>query len=119
MSTPDEPDPPRKFYKLKEAEFDRVNVPTNTPDTNEVHEVLRENLDRANAAGLNDVTPPAKRRSRRKRDYWIMMILVCGFFGAALAHFGIATIPGVYALAGIILFSCSLTWVMWFIMDDY
>lgn len=116
---PDEPDPPRKFYKLKEPTFDRVNQPTNKPDASEVHAVLRENLDRANAAGLNDFSPREPRRSRRKRDYWLMFVLVNGFFGAVLWHYGARSVPGIYAISGITIFTCGLTWVMWVLMDDY
>ncbi|HEX2851885.1 MAG TPA: hypothetical protein VHO24_01515 [Opitutaceae bacterium] len=116
---PDEPDPPRKFYKLKEAEFVRVNAPTNEPDAADVHAILRGNREKADAAGLNELTPKPKRSSRRKRDYWIMFVLVNGFFGAVLRFYGPRSIPGIYAIAGITLFTCALTWIMWFLMDDY
>lgn len=116
---PDEPDPPRKFYKLKAPEFDRVNVPTNTPDASEIHAVLRENLDRANAAGLNEVIERPRRVSRRKRDYWILFFLGNGFFGGALAYFGLSSIPGMFGFGGMVFFTCALTFVMWFVMDEY
>src|SRR5688500_9204977 len=38
---------------------------------NDVQAILRDNLARANAAGLNDLAPKPKRRSRRNRDYWL------------------------------------------------
>ena len=85
----------------------------------EVHALLRDNLDRANAAGLNDLTPQLRRRSRRKRDYWLLLFTVNAFF--AFAAFGPYANPMTqfYGFAGFIMFTLGLTWVMWFVMDDY
>lgn len=115
----DEPDPPRKFYKLKDAEFTRVNQPTNEPDASDVHAVLRANLDKANAAGLNELTEQKRRPSRRKRDYWFLLIIGNAFFGGALAYFGLRSIPGMFGLGGMFFFTFALTFVMWFVMDNY
>lgn len=86
---------------------------------NDVHQVLAGNLAAANAAGLNDVAPRPKRRSRRKRDYILLMITVNAFF--AFWAFGpyANAMTFVYGLAGIVLFSISLSWVMFGVMDDY
>ena len=122
---PDEPDPPRKVYRLGKAEFHRVNPESDATATRtavpeqDVRAILRDNLDRANAAGLNELKPKARRPSRRKRDYWLLAILGNAFFGGALAHFGLKTIPGLFAFSGIVFFTCALTWVMWVLMDDY
>ena len=101
---PDEPEPPRKFYKLKEAEFERVNPHPEAPGAatpdQDVHSHLRENLARADAAGLNVLTPQAPRSSRRKRDYWTLLPLGNGFFGAAVAYFGWRSMPGTFAISG-------------------
>lgn len=161
----DDPEPPRRFYKLKPTEFERVNSPpaplptpepapatrpppppptpseridvrdlarsaaagtpllhgTNAPANrpNEVHAMLRDNLDVANAAGLNDVTPLPKRRSRRLRDYLLLMVPVNAFFAwwAFGPNANAATF--VYGLGGMALFSAGFTWVMFFVMDDY
>jgi hypothetical protein len=133
----DEPDPPRKFYKLAEAKFDRVNeaapeaaitpisdqareTPATEPSKeNDVHKILLENRAVDKAAGWFDVSYRPKRPSRRKRDYWLLLITVNLFFGAPLAYFGVKSIPGFFALGGIIFCSISLTWVMWFIVGDY
>jgi hypothetical protein len=146
----DEPDPPRKFYKLKEAEFERVNPKPGADDppspndaksifraaaaekqlgtppdpqapakTNEVHAVLRDNLDRANEAGLNEVSLRPKRPSRRKRDFWTILLAVDGFF--LFWAFGpyANAMTFVYGLGGFAMFTTALIWIMWFIMDDY
>jgi hypothetical protein len=102
---------------LRGPVLDGTNAPANRE--NEVHGVLRDNLERANAAGLNDVEPPPPRRSRRTRDYWTLFIPVNGFF--AFWAFGPYANPMtfVFGLAGMIMFTLGLTWVMFFIMDDY
>src|SRR5436309_729369 len=46
------------------------NIAANRP--NEVHAVLRDNVARADAAGLNELAPKAARVSRRRRDYWLL-----------------------------------------------
>lgn len=93
------------------------NAPANRP--NEVHALLRENLARADAAGLNDVSTAPKKASRRKRDYWVLMIAGNALFGTmALLGRG-APVMFVYGLAGCALLTAGLTWVMWGVMDDY
>lgn len=83
---------------------------------NEVHAILRENLAKANAAGLNDLAPKPRRKSRRKRDYWLTLV-------AGNLFFVLMTLwrPHViiFAGAGVIMLTLGLTWVMWFVMDDY
>jgi hypothetical protein len=86
---------------------------------NDVHVVLRENLARANAAGLNTLTPKKKRPSRRRRDYWLVLMPVNAFF--AFCAFGPYANPTtfVYGLGGMAFFSAGFTWVMFAVMDDY
>lgn len=147
----DEPDPPRKYYTFKESEFERVNevgaasvgptkpAPTsdqpfkpisqlgNAPANreNEVHAILRENLARDTAAGHYDVPPKPRRRSKRKRDYWILfftgnaalltlMWLLTGRGGGAGALITVVSLG-----AGTIIYNASLGWIMWQVMDDY
>jgi hypothetical protein len=88
---------------------------------NDVHAILRDNLARANAAGLNELAPKPRRPSRRKRDYWLLIgtvdpLLV--FFAISALRSGNAVLF-VYSMAGIGFFTAAVTWVMWFVMDDY
>jgi hypothetical protein len=111
---------PAKFT-LGTAKFENVNTPTagGLPPV-DVHEILRDNLARAQAAGLNDLTPTPTRRSRRRRDYWFLLITANLFFGLIAVRSGPgAPIVFVSALAGMAIVSSALTWVMWFVMDDY
>lgn len=87
------------------------NAPANRET--EVHALLRDNLSRANAAGLNDVAPKPKRASRRKRDYIFAMIV--GNFALLIG----TAIQPIFGAAGLIIFNLGLTWIMWFVMDDY
>lgn len=86
---------------------------------NEVHALLDDNLARANAAGLNELTPKPKRRSRRTRDFFAVVIPLDLFFGyAAFGHYSNVAMMA-YGVAGIIISTIGLGWVMFFVMDDY
>ena len=60
-----------------------------------------------------------RRPSRRKRDYWTLMIGVNGALILTALLIGLNVMTAVYAFSGVILISIGLTWIMWFIMDDY
>ncbi len=137
---PDVPDPPRKVYQLKpwagspvhrgpddgslpaEPETTHASPPTSrSPEAaNDVRSLLQANHARASSDGLNEVAPMAPRRCRRQRDYWLMMLggnLVLGVI--ALSAGPGMPMPFISALAGMAILSGGLTWVMWFVMDDY
>ena len=86
--------------------------PRDVARTNEVHDILRENLGRADAAGLNEIKP-RKRWSRRRRDYVITLCVV-----NSLLLVGAAIMP-IFGIAGMIFFNLGYTWVTWFVLDDY
>jgi hypothetical protein len=80
---------------------------------NDVHAMLRENLARADAAGLNNVTLPPKRTSKRTRDYFLLL-----FGGNLVLAVGFVLQP-IFAGAGFVLYNIGLAWIMWFVMDAY
>ena len=86
---------------------------------NEVNTILKDNLAHANAAGLNTLTFKRKRRSRRTRDYFLVVIPLNAFF--AFVAFGPYSNAAVlmYGFAGIILSTVGLTGGMFFVMDEY
>ena len=89
------------------------------PKENEVHEILRANLERANELGLNDVDLTPRPPSRRKTDYWTLLIVGnLGFAGLALL-LSRNMVTLVFAGSGMVLFSLGVTWIMWFVMDNY
>jgi len=83
------------------------------PVDNEVHEILRENLERDKAAGRYDIKARPRRKSKRTRDYLITMI------GGNLLLIGGLFVMPVFAGAGLVCFNLLLVWIMWVVMDDY
>lgn len=87
-------------------------------DPNDVYAVLKQNRQAAAKHGLNDVEIK-KIKSRRKRDFWLIIV------GGNLAIIGgvwlsgINVITVIFGLAGLILFSISVSWIMWQVMDRY
>jgi hypothetical protein len=111
---------------------------------NDVHGLLRENHAHAEAAGLNRLKPQPPRRSRRTRDYLVLVVFVnlfiatlysaeifIGFQVQCLAakmpqEFGNLVRyalhnPVVYAmpLFGMFTLTFAITWLMFGMMDDY
>jgi hypothetical protein len=144
---PSEPEAPRRQFRLKVPEIARTDPPSDAPDAggpidvqqhlrraagpppravptaaaseNDVHGILRTNVAHAKSVGLHAVVPRRRRPSRRKRDYWLVLIGVnLVFVGAAIVGYGNVVTLG-FAIGGIIFFSLALTWVMWFVLDDY
>ena len=101
-------------YRLKKVEVDRINEPSGgSPDPNDVHATLRGNLAAEDRAGLNAIPQPPHRRSRRKRDYLLAMIV------GNLVLLVAAVFAPVFGLAGLVIFDVGVTWIMWFVVDDY
>jgi hypothetical protein len=95
-----------------------VNSPVNR--ANEVHNLLELNRRRAKESGAFELKPLPPRRSRRKYDFWLMVILVnlfCVGFTAAVSRF--SPIVMTYGLACGVFMTAALVWIMWFVMDDY
>jgi hypothetical protein len=88
---------------------------------NEVHDILRDNTARDNAAGLNTLRPKPRRQSRRRRDYFLVMIGANVPMSLVVIYAWHARNPilFVYTIAGMGLFTVGISWVMWFIMEDY
>jgi len=93
--------------------------PTPVAPINDVQALLRDDAARVQATGINELAPLPRRRSRRTRDYWLLVLSLNAFFG--LVAFGPYRNPMTltYGIAGMIIVTLGLTWVMWFVMDDY
>lgn len=144
----DQPDPPRKIYSFKEAAFERVNevsasaAPAGAIDVRElaqaahprgqgsaaksagsaengVRAMLRANEVRAAAAGATVLKPQPKRRSRRKRDYWLVLVPVDAFFAVLALTARNDAMALACGTGGLALFTAGFTWVMWVVIDDY
>lgn len=92
---------------------------------NDVHAMLRENFERERRAGRFKLAENPKRRSRRTRDYWLIVaathlvlapLMVQGFHQRAVVS---GATLFVYSLSGIVFVCVSATWIMFFVMDDY
>jgi len=114
-------DPPRKNYSMKARQFERVNSPGKAPAKSvehDVHAILLQNRAREQQAGLNEVVfRPV--RSRRKRDFWALFLIGNLVFAVAAVLGRHNPLVFTVASAGIAVFSLGLTWIMWFVMDNY
>lgn len=115
-------DPPRKYYGLKAREFEHLNAPGKTPEKSTEHDIfamLQQNRVVEKQFGKDEIEIAPKKKSRRKRDYWLVLIggnlMILGL--VAVTHFN--PISVIFGGAGIIVLTLSLTWVMWFVLDDY
>jgi hypothetical protein len=122
-SVPDAPEPPRKTYAFKPKEFERVNAETApeqpTPAANDVYAIRRELREREVAAGMDALAPAPKKKSRRRRDFWLCLIGLNALMIAVTVGSGFNIVVAAYAFSGMVLLSLGLTWTMWFVMDDY
>jgi hypothetical protein len=91
----------------------------NSTDPNDVHAVLRENRANERAHGINEVEI-RKVSSRRKREYWFVLITAELGFGT-LVYLGWNQNPFffVYGICGMVIVGLGVTWIMWHIMEKY
>ncbi len=144
---PGEPDPPRKVYGFKEREFKRDNAPSSEAapmptarelaqmagfhhdpsarksaakagDPNDVHAVLRQNRKSEQEHNL-DAIEIKESKSRRKREFWLLLVGGNLFILGGVWLSGINVITVIFGLAALIIFSLGLSWVMWQVMDRY
>jgi hypothetical protein len=140
------PDPPPKTYGFKEREFKRDNAtgsadapPTaqelakmagpvvkspkgatgpKAGDPNDVYAALQKN--RALEKQLRgDQIEIREIKSKRKRDYWLLLgagnLVILGI--VAVLGLNVMTIS--FGCVGVLVYSTSLTWIMWQIMGRY
>ncbi|HYC73074.1 MAG TPA: hypothetical protein VEB66_17820 [Opitutaceae bacterium] len=147
MVDPDAPEPPRRTYGLKRRETEPAESPAPPPqvlsagemaklagdhhdpkvpapaaprgdDPNDVVSVRQQLRNRERADG-RDRIEIKERKSRRKRDYWILMTASNLLFGTILVIGWGNIVMMIYAFSAMVLLSMGFTWVMWFIMSDY
>jgi len=118
-----EPDDlPRKYYSVKPRAFEKLNEPGKAPEKSTGHDVfamLQQNREVEKQSGKDALVIPPKRKSRRKRDYWLVTagfnLLVIAMLAAARFN----PISLLFGFAGLIIFNLSFTWIMWFLLEDY
>lgn len=127
---PDEPEAPRRHYQLKPKEFERLNetrpqseeTATPVPPANDVFALQQQLREREIAAGMDELAPPDRPRpNRRRRDYWLLMVLINGTL-LPLAFWGLRTgnaVLAIYALSGAVFTTLAVTWIIWVLLDRY
>ena len=118
---------------MKERSFDRVNptagsVPKEQVaagshpahvDPNDVQSILLQNRAIERKHGQDEVEIKVRRISRRKRDFWVLLILGNLLVAALVALGSITPMSISLGLCAMGLLSVGLTWIMWFVMGDY
>ena len=87
-------------------------------DPNDVYAVLDRNRTVEQRHGLDEVEIRPK-KSRRKRDYWLVLIGGNLAIVALVAVARFNPISAIFGLAGMVILTVSATWIMWFLLDDY
>jgi len=140
-------DPPPKTYGFKARDFKRDNVrgpgaaplPTakelaklagpvtaspkgatgpKADDPNDVFTHLQGNRAVEKQHGRDEMEI-RKVRSRRRRDYWLLLVTSEMLLGTITWQGRANPFVFVGALAGMVLFGVAITWIMWQVMDRY
>lgn len=96
-------------------------APTATPkpgDPNDVLTLLQQNRRVEHHHG-GDQVQVRPIRSRRRRDYWLLLLVGNFIFVALPVVLGLNAVTVISAFAGLVLFNLALTWIMWIVMSDY
>lgn len=142
-----EPEPPRTTYGFKARTFKRDNPPSSelppvptteelarlagfhhdpsarhasakAGDPNDVLAVLRQNRTAEKKHDLDNIEI-RKVSSRRKSEFWLLLVGGNLLIIATVAATHVNVFTVVFGLAGLIIFSLGLSWVMWQVMDRY
>lgn len=87
-------------------------------DPNDVYAVLQQNRESAQRHSLNEVQL-RKIKSKRRRDFWTMLVGGNLLIVGAVLFTGVNVYSVILGLAGIVMLSLGLAWVMWQVMDKY
>lgn len=114
----DEPDPPRVHYSFKPTEHPRLSDKDKTrhPEPIEVEKILRDNL-AAEKARRAARPPPAAWRSRRMRDYSLLIIVPNAIIAVIMYLLPRHELIPVFGFSLMALYSLGITWIMWVVMD--
>lgn len=106
------------IFKVGAGPADRRTGTGNKADPNDVYAVLQHNRTKEQQHGADEIEI-RKIRHRRRRDYFLLLVggnvVIIG--SVALARFNMISV--LFGLAGVIVFSLGLTWVMWQVMGRY
>lgn len=86
-----------------------------TPADNNIHALLRDNV----AHEVPKDLPPPVRLTRRRYDYILCLLGGNAAIAATVFITGLNPATVLFGAAGALMFIIVLTWIMWFVMDDY
>lgn len=102
---------PHTFAKSPVPPPNRAPVPT----ANDVAAMLRDNV----AHDVPKVLPPPVKLTRRRNDYFLCLVGGNALIVGLVFLIGINLATVFFGAAGILMYSITLTWVMWFVMERY
>ncbi len=118
---------PKAFERVNKTDAELQAVAANKPSGEVVpsaaapivvEEILRGNLTKGPGA-VEKPIDLRRKRSQRARDYWRALIAGNGLLLGSLFLAQGNVAMWVFVGAGVVIFSTGLTWIMWFIFDDY
>ena len=113
-----EADPSPRKFAFKARSFDQANVASQPPAPS-VHEILRQNLAVQKSAEPEVLPHLHDRRTKRRRDYWFVMLSGNALGGLAAVILQGNIVALVYLLVFFVIFNLGLVWTMFFVMDKY
>ncbi len=87
--------------------------------THDVRAILQANLKSEKSLQVNQPIVVKRKKSKRLRDYLISLVGGNLFIVLTLWFVGKNPVSLIFGLAGMVLLTCGLTWVMFQIMEDY
>jgi len=111
-------DPPPQKYGLKAKEFKTENTPATAPAPS-VHEILWKNLSRQQTFEAEKPMDLTDRRTKRARDYWLVMSAGNGLGGFLWLLLPANPYIPILIPGGLVMFNLGLYWVMFQVMDKY
>ncbi len=103
------------------GEFERLHAPAGSQPQSAARDIpalLPQNRAVEKQAGLDAIEFRVV-KSRRQRDYWLLLIAGNLVTAGLAALGGFNPIALIHGLAAAVIFSLGLTWIRWSIVDDY
>lgn len=122
---PTEPDfeKPRKHYVMRtEEKFTRDNQKRGQEDPNAANDVFEWRQDQRaieKQAGTDALNTPPKYRYRRRRDFWVFLLLSNGFFGGMMYLNQENPFVLMFGFAGLILGNVGSYWILYHVLRKY
>lgn len=105
---------------LRRADSAAASGASRAPFAHDISPLLRAAAAAEHAARIAVAEPERpRRRSRRRRDYFVLLLGAFGAIAALVLYAGLTPLTLSFGIFGMIVFTSGLTWVVFGIMDDY